>query len=1087
MGIQFSLPWALLSLLIVALVIVYFYRKDRRLSGFRKKLAFTLRTVGLVLLVLALAGMQSYTMHKEKDLVFVIDRSDSMPDGSSKAIQDWLMQGTAGKGEKDRFAVVTTGLESMIERNMSAMPSNFAFSAMQNRQFTNMEQGLQVANSLLSVPESSRIVLVTDGEENVGSALRQAKLVQNRGIPIDVLPIPRQVSADVAIEQLKIPEKLYQAEKFAFEVLVRSTIAGEGELRIYEDNQEIAVQPVTVERGENRIVLQGLAKTPGFHQYRAEIFMEEDVQSVNNVGYAFSKVTGAPRVLVVEGQPDSSGNLAAVLESGMIDYEIIAPEVFPRELVKLTAYDSIILHNVSAERFSGSQMEHIERAVSSYGIGLMMIGGEDSFGMGGYFKTPIEKALPVRMELEGKREIPSLGLILVIDRSGSMEGDKMELAKESAIRTVELMRSKDTVGVVAFDSEPWWVVEPQKLEDKQAVINQIKSIQAQGGTEIYPALYSGFTKLKEIDAQRKHMILLTDGQSATDPGYDAMLKEMVEQKMTLSTVAVGMDADTSLLEWLAKEAKGRYYFTNDQSTLPAIFSREAVMMARSYIVNQPFVPQIAQAGDWAKWFVDGVPPIQAYVASTAKEAAESVLVSPEPDPLLARWQYGSGRSVAWTSDLTGKWSKDWIGWNKFSQVFTQAIKWTFPQFVASPYELNVEQQGNEVVLNVSAADTDGEWDELKAVITDDRMQSQEVTLTQRSPGEFTGSLFTDQSGAFIVNLTPSIDGKVQEGVSAGNLGFVVPYSPEYRIPASASAGDALLKQLVELTGGRMLSLEQPEQIFSGETIPRKQLYDLRQALLIAVLMLWLADIAVRRLSIRWELAFSWLTAGFRRRHGRNERDRSTEHSDQALEPNAHQPGQEAETPTASSVRMQRLQQRKRQTGRFYGQTGGSLRNQSEHGTAGESSGSGRLGNDSSGRLSNDSSSRMGNDSGSDWGNDRGNDPGSDRGNDRGNDSGNEQAYEQGRGERSNRTESNIGSILQATRNAGRERQANTQRQPDIQRQEQAERKQVQRGAGSQRQDASASTGTGAGSGRSPQPDSQSDKLNRLLAAKKRIR
>lgn len=899
MGIQFNFPWALLLILLIAPIIVYFYKKDQRLSGFRKKLVFFLRAFIFLILILAIAGTQIFVLHNEKQIVYVIDRSDSMSD---IGINDWLKESIESKEENDQFAIISTGLEAVIERSMSEMSSDFTGSAQVSSQFSNLEQGLQVANSLLPNPEASRIVLVTDGEENVGSMQRQARMLKDRGVPIDVLQIPRQVTGDVAIEQLKIPEKLYQAEKFAFEINIRSTIAGTGELRIYEDNREIAAMPVDVARGDNQIVLQGLAKSAGLHQYRAEIYMDGDKQSVNNVGYAFSKVIGSPKVLIVEGQPNTSGNIAAALDSGMVDYEIIAPEVFPKEFVKLTVYDSIILNNVSADKFSGPQMEMIEKAVSSYGIGLMMVGGEDSFGMGGYYKTPIEKALPVRMELEGKREIPSLGLVLVIDRSGSMTDDKMELAKESAIRTVELMRSKDTVGVVAFDSQPWWVVEPQKLTDKEDVINKIRSIQANGGTEIYPALKAGYDRLKEVDAQRKHMILMTDGQSATNPGYQAILDDMVERQITLSTVGVGQDTDAQLLEWLAKEAKGRYYFTNDQSTLPAIFSREAVMMARSYIVNQPFIPAIASVNDWSRMFVDGVPQINAYVATTPKEAAESILVSPEPDPLLVRWQYGSGRSVAWTSDLTGKWSKDWIEWGKFSEVFAQMVKWTFPQFVASPYEVNSVLNGNEATLQVIATDEEAAWDELQAVITDDKLQSTEVTLTQTMPGEYSGSLPLNEAGAYVINLTPVKDGVEQSEGNGGNIGIVVPYSSEYRIPTSIDATEQALTELTKISDGRMLAFDQPEQVFAGETEPRKQLYDLGRLLLIIALFLWLLDIAIRRLSIRWESMYSWAIVGYRQRRVNKE-------------------AMLAQQQTTTDARMERLQQRKQKTGQFYGERG----------------------------------------------------------------------------------------------------------------------------------------------------------------------
>ena len=240
----------------------------------------------------------------------------------------------------------------------------------------------------------------------------------------------------------------------------------------------------------------------------------------------------------------------------MIGTEVIPLELLPLEAAKYAVYDSIIFNNVSGSDVGGKQMDLIEQAVRSFGIGFMMAGGEDSFGMGGYFKTLIEKAPPVSMELEGKREIPSLGLILVIDRSGSMDGNKIELAKESAMRTVELMRAKDTVGVVAFDDQPWWVVPPQKLGDKEEVLSKDPVDSERGGTNIYPAVSSALEEMLKIKTQRRHIILMTDGQSAMNSGYQDLTDTMVENKITMSSVAVGMDADTNLLQslWMRPKA-----------------------------------------------------------------------------------------------------------------------------------------------------------------------------------------------------------------------------------------------------------------------------------------------------------------------------------------------------------------------------------------------------------------------------------------------------------------------------------------------------------------------------------------------------
>lgn len=897
MGVQFDHTWVLLLLLPLAAGVWYAYRTDYRLKGARKKWAVGLRTLIVTLLVLLLAGFQTYTLVKDKEIVFVTDRSASMPD--QDAAWAWIGKASQGKSEQDRAGIVTSGLDAAIEKNLDPAPVAGSSGTEVNGGFTDLSKGLQLAGSMLGSGENGRVVLISDGEENVGSVLTEASMLKARGIAVDVLGAEPPAKKDAAIESFHLPEKLYQAESFAFEVLVRSTFSGSGELRLYEDNREIGRQAVALERGDNRFSLQGLAKEPGLHRYRAELFAQGDEQAANNAGYAITRVTGSPKVLIVEGKTGTSSNLENALKSGLIDYSVIHPGMLPTELVKYAAYDSVLFNNVSGDQVGGKQMDAIEQAVRSYGIGFMMIGGEDSFGMGGYYKTPIEKLLPVSMELEGKRQIPSLGLILVIDRSGSMEGEKLKLAQESAMRTVELLRPNDTVGVVAFDDRPWWVVEPQKLEDKEDVIARIGSIPSAGGTNIFPAVSEATGKMLDIEAQRKHIILLTDGQSAVNSGYDDLLKSMEDGNITMSTVAVGNDADVNLLQNLAKGAKGRYYFVQDETTLPAIFSREAAMIARTYIVDNPFVPAVVQAGDLNGWFQDGLPTIYGYVAATAKSTAQTVLSSPEPDPLLARWQYGSGRTVAWTSDLTGKWSRDFVTWEGFPGLFADLVKWTFPQFTASSYDVNTTVQGNEVRFEVTALEGDAP-DELTAVIAGEGGDETGVPLVQVSPGVYSGTASVRSPGSYLLRLQGG-DGEAGTGMGTG---FVIPYSPEYRLPDGDAA--ETLKAVADLTGGRVLDWNAPEAAFAFAAKPQRELRGWERPLLAAALLLWLADVAVRRLALPWARMAGRLAAAM-----------------PGLRAGRRAPAQaRGPAPAEAEAGLARLAARKSRASAFYGGAGG---------------------------------------------------------------------------------------------------------------------------------------------------------------------
>ncbi|MEC0148587.1 VWA domain-containing protein, partial [Paenibacillus alginolyticus] len=870
MGIQFEYLPVMLLIILLPFYVGWLWKSLHRLQGGRKKLVVSLRASVIILLIFALAETQLYTKLNHKSIVFTIDRSDSVKEELKEA--QWIREAVkARSSEKDEAGVVSMALKASIEKSLDAREMNgFQFTAQTNTQFSDIASGLQLASGLLMNGNSGRIILMSDGEENVGDLLRQGKLLRDRGIQVDVVPLAAKEHKDASVEAIRVPNKLYQAEAYTLEVVIRSTSTEAAQLRVFEDNREMTAGSVQLNKGENRFAFQSLAKEPGFHRYRAEVYLEGDEQSANNAHYAFSKVEGPPKVLIVEGKAGISKNVEGALQSALIPFETIAPELLSNDFVTYSGYGSIILNNVAATQIPQLKMEMIEQAVRDYSVGLVMLGGDNSYGLGGYFKTPIEHALPVYMDLRGKREIPSLGIVLVMDKSGSMSGEKMKLAQEAASRTVDLLREKDTLGVLGFDSSPHWYVEPQKLNDKSGVIQKINAIPADGGTEIYTAVEEAFAKLSKVDAQRKHIILLTDGQSSTTQSYEALTVDMQKENITMSTVAIGTDADQSLLKQLADLAKGRYYAAVDQTTIPAIFSREAVLISRTYVVNQPFVPALAGGTDWHTLLGQGLPSLNGYIATTPKEAAEVVLTSPEPDPILARWQYGSGRTVAWTSDVTGAWSVNWVTWPAFSQVLTGMIKWTFPQFQSSPLELNGHLVGQELTLEAKSGNnildgSHGEQGELRAIVTDESLGSQEIHFTSTAPGEYSAQVSVDKSGVYIAKTellaTGSEEGTEKRVVGSSTSGFVIPYSPEYRI--TDGQGLNKLQQLAELTGGRMLSLEHPEEAFAFASAAQKRLTPISVYLLMAALALLLMDIAARRLALPlglWDRAFAWRRA-----------------------------------------------------------------------------------------------------------------------------------------------------------------------------------------------------------------------------------
>ena len=331
----------------------------------------------------------------------------------------------------------------------------------------------------------------------------------------------------------------------------------------------------------------------------------------------------------------SSPRRTAVLRAQHVDVEVVEAERIPKELAGLQKYDGVILSNVSSLKMTKKQMENIRDYVRDHGGGLMMVGGEESFGLGGYYRTPVEEALPVTMEVKQKLEIPSLAVVLSIDRSGSMamttdsKVTKLDIAKEASHLVVDLLDERNEVGVMSWDTEFIWDSPVRSAKDKQAIHNAIATIKAGGGTDGYPALKESYQVLFERPALLKHVIFLSDGQM-TRGDFAGLIRRMAKDKITVSSVAIGKDADAQLMFDIAKWGRGRFYYTEDDSTIPRIFTLETQLASKASLIEQPFKPTVGSPAHEAIQDIDWkeVPPLGGYVATSLKGSADNKVIEP---------------------------------------------------------------------------------------------------------------------------------------------------------------------------------------------------------------------------------------------------------------------------------------------------------------------------------------------------------------------------------------------------------------------------------------------------------------------------
>ncbi|NMA95280.1 MAG: VWA domain-containing protein, partial [Clostridiales bacterium] len=568
MGINITRWPILLLLLPVLLYTIWLYKRYNGIVTTKDRLIAILRCIIMTLVILALSGLEFVRYSNTTSIIFVVDRSYSLSTEKEKA-QEFIQKSLEHKIDKFHVGIATFGTNALVEHPLAKDIDFSRIETVPEANFTNMEAGLRLGFSMMEPDTNRRIVLISDGAENVGDALSYAGQLKRHDTIVDTYYIPTGVQNDMQITSIDLPRTIYKGEEYDIKVYIDSNIAIENvPLKLYADKELIATDKLNIQRGQNIFLFRHSTDKTGIIGYEARIDID-DYNLDNNQMAGFTYVEGRPLVGIVEGAKGSADEIKSVLNAGDVDYNLIDVGAFPQTLDELRRYSGLILANVSLEDLRRDSEVIIENFVEGLGRGLMVIGGDNSFALGGYEGSILEEILPLSMDISSKANIPNLGLILVIDRSASMmEGiggiTRLDLAKEAAIKSVETLRPVDTVGVVAFDTATTWVVEPTLAKDREKIYDQIATLRTGGGTDMYPGLVDAYEALNKIDAKLKHIIALSDGQSMPAP-YEKILEKLELEDITLSTVALGQGADKAFLESIAMKGRGRYYYADEFS------------------------------------------------------------------------------------------------------------------------------------------------------------------------------------------------------------------------------------------------------------------------------------------------------------------------------------------------------------------------------------------------------------------------------------------------------------------------------------------------------------------------------------------
>ncbi len=824
-----------------------------------RRLALVVRSVVVTLLVLALAGAHLIKRSDRLTTIFLLDVSRSIrPDQRAQGLA-YIQRALAAKGRDDQAGVVVFGRTAFLEdapadtlQQLDGIHASVAGDA------TDLAAALRLAASAFPTDTGRKIVVLSDGNENRGDAA-EAETLRASGVRVDVAPsalgdAPQgAASPEALVENLDLPPHVPASAPFALRVVVSSTAPQRASVAIRQDGRLADRRTVMLHAGKNAVVFPEKIAAAGFHRYDAALTPTTDGIAENNQGYGFVSVTGRPRVLYVTDGGAAASDLPRALSGPGIDLQMVAPGAVPASLSQIASYDAVLVSDVPAGELSPAQMTALAAAAREFGVGLGMIGGPHSFGAGGYSGTPLETALPVRMDVRSSRRLPAAAIVVVLDASGSMAAtedgvEKVQLGARAAVRLMGALQPDDQVAVNAVTTSTSVVVPLQPASKAGAAKAAIEGVEA-GGGGIYcrQGLSDAYAMLLASHAPIRHVILCADTtDSEQQEDCVAMAQDMARRHhitLTVCGIGHGGDPHVPFQRALAKAGGGQLFIVNEAADLPGLFQRDVQTIQQSWFVEKPFLPR----SDPSDAVLAGVPfaaapPLLGYDLSTPKPGAAVALSAPgQGDPVFAHWRYGLGRAFAFTSDDRAHWAVHWLPWPGYGRFWAQAVRWSLRSQSATDFQTTVSDEQGRAHIVVDAYNAGGGFADrspLSSHVVAPDLTAQTVLLSQTAPGRYEGTFDADQTGAYMVNVR-------QGGASASSqtVGYVVPYSPEYR---TLGPNLPLLTQLADGTGGKIQP--DPTKVFRDSAIWVAGIIDLAPALLLLTALLFLADIAVRRLA-----------------------------------------------------------------------------------------------------------------------------------------------------------------------------------------------------------------------------------------------
>ncbi|HEY1958833.1 MAG TPA: VWA domain-containing protein [Polyangiaceae bacterium] len=811
--IRFGHPMAVVAVAAIALFLAW------RLSLLPARITRARRS--LIVLFTSLAGLAAALAITEPELgrpldrmtiIMMIDRSrsvDLVPMADARVASE-LRLAEKGMHDDDRIGTVAFASEALVEdppRPKSDLPPPQRVQL--GRDGTNLEAAVRRALAELPADTASRLVLISDGVQTRGDILSAAAAAVAADVPIDVVPLDQKTFDDVRVVSVRAPSHADEGEALDLRVVTASTKEADLEVRIKRDGDVIQTGKIHVAAGEDVQRLRERATEPGLHRYDVEVTSidpAKDGSAEDNTGSTFVRVRGPALALILEGDPGRGAPMAAALEANGFRTQQRGATGVPADIGQLAGYDLVVLSDIAAKDLSTTQIDAIASYTRDLGGGLVLMGGDRSMGPGGYARTPIEEVSPVAFDLKEEKRRASLAEVIAIDYSGSMgmvvSGQtKLALANEAAARSASLLGKGDRLGVEHVDTVVSWTIPLGPVVDVNAIGGKIRAVGVGGGgiyTDI--ALEAGYAALEKETVNLKHLLLFADGDDAEQiAGCRALVTAAAAKGITTSVISLGHGKDSAELEVLSRLGSGRFYLIDDATKLPAVFTQETILAAKSSIKEEPFKVSVgAPSPETHNVDFKEAPQLQGYVVSIPKPRATVALSGPEKDPILASWSVGIGRSAAFTSDFKDRWGAAWTKWPGGVKLMGQLGRDTARKADDPRVRLESDATGGELHVRADVVGDDGRsqtFRRLSVHVAGPDGFSRDVSLEATGAGRYGASVPLSRPGVYVATAKDEASGE-----AVGTTGAVLGAGEELRPTGSDRI---LLNRVATMTGGKV--------------------------------------------------------------------------------------------------------------------------------------------------------------------------------------------------------------------------------------------------------------------------------------------